>query len=281
VTSRHGAGSTSQHPRRLAKPREATDTGVDEESGGGQLRSSDRHAMISSSFPSDKPSQRFAAEHELLLRAVIARADDVLATLAAAQWPEPELAELIRYLQTEVIRQTRMEEQFLFVRTGGPSDGEFTRLAHDHVTIRYALEALTDAARDRDHADQGLLSATVRDLVAHLEEHLRQEQAVLSQQATDLSWQRALAAMEKDPHDWYPLMHARVLDLNAFSTSQVINVVRSRVQRLRPGEQIVLVSARDLGLLCAYLLRDEDLAVHYLDNGPDTWHVSVRRRRLQ
>jgi uncharacterized protein (DUF2249 family) len=281
VTSRHGAGSTSQHQRQLAKPREATDTEIDEENGGGQLRSSDRHARNSSSFSSDKPSQRFAAEHELLLRAVIARADEVLATLAAAQWPEPELAELIRYLQTEVIRQTRMEEQLLFVRTGGPSDGEFTRLAHDHVTIRYALEALTDAARDRDHADHGLLSATVGDLVAHLEEHLRQEQAVLSQHATDMSWQRALAAMEKDPHDWYPLKHAPVLDLNAFSTSQVINVVRSRVRRLRPGERIVLVSGRDLELLCAYLLRDEDVAVHYLHDGPESWRVSVRRRRLR
>jgi hemerythrin-like domain-containing protein/uncharacterized protein (DUF2249 family) len=281
VTSRPGAGSTSRHLRNLAEPREATDTRVDEADGGDDPRSLDHLTRSSRSSQSDKPSQRLGAEHELLLRAVIARADHVLAALAAGRWPWHELTELIRYLQTEVIRQTRMEEQFLFVRTGGPSDAEFTRLAHDHVTIRCALEALTDAARDRDQGDQGLLNATVRDLVAQLAQHLRQEQAVLSRHATDMSWQRALAEMERNPHAWYPLRQAPVLDLNAFSTSQVFDVVRARVQRLGPDEQAVLVSGRDLRLLCEYLLRDEDVAVHYLDDGPQTWRVSVRRRGLQ
>jgi uncharacterized protein (DUF2249 family) len=212
---------------------------------------------------------------------VIGRADAVLATLAAGRWPEHELTELIRYIQTEVIRQTRMEEQLLFVRTGGPSDAEFTRLAHDHVTIRYALEALTDAARDRDQGGEEPLTGTVRNLVAQLAQHLGQEQVVLSRHATDMSWQRALVAMEKNPHAWYPLTHAPVLDLNAFSTSQVIDVVRARVQRLRPDEQVVLVSERDLRPLCEYLLRDEDIVVHYLDDGPQAWRVGVRRRGLQ
>jgi uncharacterized protein (DUF2249 family) len=204
----------------------------------------------------------------------------MLATLAAARWPEQELAELIRYLQTEVIGQTRMEEQLLFARTGGPSDAEFTRLARDHVTIRYALEALTDAARG-DHRDRRLLTTTVRNLVTHLAEHLRQERAVLSRQATDVGWQRALAAMENDSHARYPLIHAPVVDLDAFSPSQVFETIGPRIQRLRPDEQIVLVSGRDLRVLCTRLLRDHNVAVHYLDDGPQTWRVSVRRRRVQ
>jgi hemerythrin-like domain-containing protein len=279
--SRSGTGRTGHHPGKRAQRRQATDTGGGREIDGGLPRSRDRSTGTSLSSLSAEPSQCLAAEHELLLRAVSVRADHVLATLAAARWPEQELAELIRYLQTEVIRQTRMEEQLLFVRTGGPSDAEFTRLARDHVTIRYALEALTDAARGCDHRDRRLLTTTVRNLVTHLAEHLRQERAVLSRHATDVGWQRALAAMENAPHARYPLIHAPVVDLDAFSPNQVFETIGPRIQRLRPDEQIVLVSGRDLRALCTRLLRDQNVAVHYLDDGPQTWCVSVCRRRLQ
>lgn len=281
MTSPPGTGSTNHYPRARARPRGATDSESGWEREGWRLRAPESHAGTSLPSRCADPRQRLAAEHELLLRDVVARADDVLARLNAARWPEHELAELIRYFQTEVIRQTRMEEQLLFARPGGSSDAKFTRLARDHVRIRYALEALTDAARDRGRRDQRSLAATVHQLVAHLAAHLLHERAVLSRLATDIGWQRALAAMEKRPHAWYPLVHAPVLDLDTFSTSQMIDAVRPRVQRLRPDEQIVLVCRRDLRLLCTYLLRDDNVAVHHLDDGPRTWRVSVRRRRFQ
>jgi hemerythrin-like domain-containing protein len=237
--------------------------------------------MTARSTAGTEPPQRLAAEHDLLLRAVIVRADKVLATLASAQWPKHELAELIRYLQSEVIRQTRMEEELLFTRTGSSSDAEISRLARDHVAIRYTLEALTDEARARDHGDGRRLSRTVRSLVDHLARHLRQERAILSRHATDTGWQRALVAMQSEPHARYPLVHAAVVDVDELSVSQVIAAVWPRVRRLPPHEQIILVSGSDLRALCMHLLRDENLAVRYLDDGPQTWRASVTRRRLQ
>lgn len=237
--------------------------------------------MTARSTAGTEPPQQLAAEHDLLLRAVIVRADKVLATLASARWPTHELAELIRYLQSEVIRQARMEEEVLFTRTGSSSDAEISRLARDHVGIRYALEALTDEARARDHGDGRRLSRMVRSLVVQLARHLRRERAVLSRHATDTSWQRALAAMQSEPHARYPLVHAAVLDVDELSISQVIGAVWPRVRRLPPDEQIILVSGSDLRGLCMHLLRDENLAVRYLDDGPQTWRASVTRRRLQ
>lgn len=281
MTSPLGIGSPNHRQRDRARPREATDSESGRESEIRRLRTPESHTGTPLPSRCADPRHRLAAEHELLLRDVVARADDVLARLDAARWPEHELAELIRYFQTEVIRQTRMEEQLLFARRGGSSDAEFARLARDHVRIRYALEALTDAARVPGRRDQGSLAATVHRLVAHLAQHLLAERAVLSRHATDIGWQRALAAMEKGPHAWYPLVHAPVLDLDTFSARQMIDAVRPRVQRMRPDEQIVLVCRRDLRLLCRSLLRDDNVAVHHLDDGPRTWRVSVRRRRSQ
>lgn len=228
-----------------------------------------------------EPSQRLAAEHDLLLRAVIARADEVISALASSRWPTHELAELIRYLQSEVIRQTRMEEELLFTCTGSSSDAEVSRLARDHLAIRYTLEALTDEARSRDHGDGKWLSGTVRSLVVLLDRHVRQERAILARHATDTGWRRALVAMQSEPHARYPLVHAAVVDVDELSLSQVIEAVWPRVRRLPPDEQIILVSSGDLRVICGHLLRDEDIAVRYLDDGPQTWRASVTRRRLQ
>ena len=279
MTSRPGRVGTSQSPRQRAQFREATDTGVGQEIIRDRPRSPDGSTRTALPSLSVEPPQRFAAEHELLLSALSARADHVLSTLATGQWPEQELDELIQYLQTEVIPQTRLEEQFLFVRTGGPSDADFNLLARDHVAIRYALEALTDAARNPDHRDRRSLTATVRNLVADLAHHLSQERAVLSRHGTDIGWQRASAAMERESHAWYPLIYAPILELDAFATSRVLEAVRRRVQRLAPNEEVLLESGADLRALCTHLLRDEAIAVHYLDDGPPTWRVRVRRRR--
>jgi hemerythrin-like domain-containing protein/uncharacterized protein (DUF2249 family) len=250
------------------------------ENEGGRLRSSGRSSEPppARSRESDPPGH-LAEEHALLLRNVVARADDVLATIAGDRWPRHELVELVDYLRTEVISQARMEEQLLFADADNSAGETFRGLTRDHVALRFALEALTDAARgDGGHRDLESLAATVRRLVTTLAQHLRQEQDVLLRHASDTGWQLAQTAMEQRPHAWYPLIHAPVIDLDALSPGQVVEAVRPRVRQLRPDEQIELVSGSDLQRLCNHLLHDGDVAVHHLCDGPRTWRVSVRRR---
>jgi len=228
--------------------------------------------------PDTEASQRLAAEHAVLLRDVVARTDDVLAEAATGRWPGRELADLIDYLRSELITQTRIEEQLLFTDVEISSSEAISRLARDHVRLRYALEALTSSGRDAGRRDPQSLAATVRDLVVQLSEHLRQERDVLSRHANHDGWQQAIAAMEHRPHGWYPLTHETVIDLDAFSTGRDIEAVLPRVQQLRPGDGVELVSSADPRQLCSRLLRDKDLTVRYLDDGPQIWRVSVTRR---
>ena len=250
------------------------------ENEGGHRRTSHRSGETSPARDTEWP-QRLAAEHSLLLRNVVARADDVLTTAADGRWPEHELAGLIDYLRSELISQTRIEEQLLFGDADTSSSDAFSRLTRDHTRLRYALEALTDSGRDRGRRDPQWLAATVRGLVTQLSEHLGQEREVLSRHATQAGWQRAGAAMEHRPHAWYALTHEAVINLDAFSTGQDIEAVLPRVQQLRPGDGVELVGSADPRHLCSRLLRDEDLTLRYLDDGPQTWRVCVTRRPSQ
>jgi len=108
------------------------------ENEGGRLR---RPQQAAKTYPApqdmDAP-ERLAAEHADLLRNVVARADDMLATAATSRWPERELADLIDYLRSELITQTRIEEQLLFANAEHSSSEAMSRLARDHVRLRWA-----------------------------------------------------------------------------------------------------------------------------------------------
>lgn len=222
---------------------------------------------------------RLATEHADLLRNVIARADEVLTMAATSRWPGSELARLIDYLRSELISQTRIEEQLLFADPEGSSSEAISRLVRDHVHLRYALEDLTDCTGDHSRRDTESVAETVRGLVTQLREHLGQEREVVSQHANDTAWQQAAAAMEHRPHAWYPLTHSPVIDLDAFSSGQDLEAVPARVRQLRPGEQITLVGSTDPRRLCNRLLQDRNLTVRYVVDGPQTWQVTVTRRR--
>jgi uncharacterized protein (DUF2249 family) len=251
------------------------------ENEGGRLRRP-QHAAKTYPAPQDRGApERLAAEHADLLRNVVARADDVLATAATSRWPERELADLIDYLRSELITQTRIEEQLLFANAEHSSSEAMSRLARDHVRLRYALEALTDFAGHRGRRDAQSLAATVRGLVTQLSEHLRQEREVLSRHAGDTAWQQAMDAMDHRPHAWYPLTHAPVINLDAFPSGQALEAVSPRVQQLHPGDQLELTGSADPKLLCSRLLRDQDIAVNYLVDGPQAWHVTVTRRTAE
>ena len=63
-----------------------------------------------------------------------------------------------------------------------------------------------------------------------------------------------------------------------FSAVQAIDAVGSRVRQLLAGEQVELVGRADPQHLCNRLLRDSDVVVRYLTDGPATWRVAVTRR---
>lgn len=274
---------TAASPVRLQVARDSADqvnpsAELNWENEGGHLRRF-RPSGETSPTPDDtKASQRLAAEHAVLLSDVVARTDDVLAEAATGRWPGRELADLIDYLRSELITQTRIEEQLLSTDVEISSREAISRLARDHVRLRCALEVLTDSGGGAGRRDPQSLAATVRDLVVQLSEHLHQEREVLSRHANHDGWQQVIAAMEHRPHAWYPLTHEPVINLDAFSRGQEIEAVPPRVQQLRPGDQIELVGSADPRQLCSQLLRDKDLTVRYLDDGPQTWRVSVTRR---
>ena len=248
------------------------------ENEGGHLRSSHGLFEAASQFVEALARQRLAEEHALLLNQVAARADAVLEAGAAGRWPTRELADLIAYLRSELIGQTRTEESLLFTGADTDSGEAFGRLARDHVRLRYALEALADAGSAQGSRGPEALAATVRGLVTQLTAHLSREAAILPHYATSVGWRQAMAAMEQHPHAWYPLTHAPVIDLDAFSAPQVIDAVTRRVQQLRPGEYVELIGSTDPQQLCRRLLRDRDIAAQYVTNGPKTWRVAVTRR---
>ena len=213
--------------------------------------------------------ERLAAEHADLLRNVVARADDVLATAATSRWPERELADLIDYLRSELISQTRIEEQLLFANAEHSSSEAMNRLARDHVRLRYALEALIDFAGHSGRRDAQSLAATVRGLVTQLSEHLRQEREVLSRHASDTAWQQAMDAMDHHPHAVVsPHTCAgdqpRRFPYGDRPLRQSLHVYDSCI----PATRLELMGSADPKRLCSRLLRDKDVAVSYLVDGP-------------
>jgi hypothetical protein len=224
-------------------------------------------------------AEQLTHESSVLLRDVVTRAHAVLEALAHQRWPDRELTDLIDYLQCELISQAIIIEQVLRSEQSAAAGDMFRRVTRDHAELRYDLESLTDQARRHDPTDgraAKLLAETVRDLVSDLSGHLDREQQTMAQAATRADLERAMTALH--PHGWYPLTHGPVIDLDGFPSDQVLDAVRERVLRLHPGEGVELVSASDLQILCSWLLRDTDISVAYLLDGPPLWRVKVCRR---
>jgi hypothetical protein len=126
--------------------------------------------------PDDRPLS-LADEHGLLLRQVAARAEELLAVTSSGGWPGPELEALLTYLRVEVLRQAHDEERLLFPT--GASSPALERLGRDHTVLHLLTETLAAAGNHRPRVPAEL-AATTGELVAHLERHLGDEEAVLA-----------------------------------------------------------------------------------------------------
>jgi iron-sulfur cluster repair protein YtfE (RIC family) len=126
--------------------------------------------------PDDRPLT-LADEHGLLLRQVAVRAEELLAVAADGGWPSRELEALLTYMRMEVLRQAQDEERLLFPACA--SSPALERLGRDHTILHLLTETLATAASGNGSQVPTDLAATTRDLLAHLERHLSDEEAVL------------------------------------------------------------------------------------------------------
>lgn len=131
--------------------------------------------------PLDDPPLSLADEHGLLLRQVAVRADELLAAASGGGWPGRELEALMTYMRVEVLRQARDEERLLFPACS-PSPA-LERLGRDHTMLHLLTEALERAASGRGPQVPADLAATTLELLARLERHLVDEEAVLAANA--------------------------------------------------------------------------------------------------
>lgn len=249
------------------------------ENEGGRLQGRLRSARGTLSGSRLGAAEQLARESSVLQRDVVSRAHAVLEALAHNRWPQRELADLIDYLQCELVSQAIVVEQVPCSEESTAARDMFRTLTRDHVELRYRLESLTDQARHHDPADRGdrkLLAETVRSLVGDLSEHLDREQQTMAQVANRGDLERVMTAMH--PHAWYALTHGPVIDLDAFPPDRTMDAVRDRLLRLHPGDGVELVTTSDPKLLCTLLLRDTDVAVACLREGPPVWRVNVSRR---
>lgn len=126
----------------------------------------------------DDPPLGLADEHGLLLRQVAVRAEELLAVASAGGWPSRELEALLTYMRVEVLRQAQDEERLLFPACA-PSPA-LERLGRDHTMLHLLTETLSTAASGRGPQVPAELAATTLELLAHLERHLGDEEAVLA-----------------------------------------------------------------------------------------------------
>ena len=127
--------------------------------------------------PAPRPSLTLAEEHLLVLWQVTASAEKLLTAAEHGRWPGAELTALAGYARAEVLRQASDEEALLFPAVPTQTaDG----LARDHVRLRAAAEMLARAASGEQPMAPAQLAAVVRDFVAQLERHLRNEDALLA-----------------------------------------------------------------------------------------------------
>ncbi|WP_030444045.1 hemerythrin domain-containing protein [Actinocatenispora sera] len=218
-----------------------------------------------------------AGEHELLLQQVTLRADAVLATLPH-RWPRAELAALVGYLRTEVLRQAADEEWLLF--PAGPADAGFARLGDDHVRLRRLVDLLAGAAAGGPDWRPARLVATVRDLVAQLKRHLEVEESLVAGAGTPHP-ATATALLTGRRHQWYALTEGPVVDVDALPADHAIAALSERLLRLPVGDRIELRSGSDLGWVWRRLDRLDPggFGFRYLREGPDRWAMQVTRRR--
>ncbi len=234
--------------------------------------------MAEASLMTRRPSPlTLADEHVLLLWQVTARAEEVLAAAGHGRWPAAELMALAGYTQAEVLRQAADEEALLFPAVASP---QAAGLARDHVRLRAAAELLARAAAGEQPMSPAWVAVAVRDFVAQLERHLRNEEDLLAsgrpQQPVP-----GTVSLGSHPHEWYPLTEGSEIDLEMLPPDQAVGAAVDRLLRMRRGEQVEFESGQDLYPVWREIshLSPSGYQVTIVQDGPPRWRMQVTRRR--
>lgn len=225
-----------------------------------------------------RPPLTLAEEHVLLLWQVTASAEKVLTAAEHGRWPGTELTALAGYAQAEVLRQVSDEEALLFPAVSAQT---VAGLARDHVRLRAAAELLARAAAGEQPMAPARLAAAVRDFVAQLERHLRNEDDLLAsgRAPRDVPGTVTLGA---HPHEWYPLTEGPVVDLDALPPDEAVPAAVDRLLRMRRGEQLELQSGSGLDPVWREIseLSPGGYQFIVLQDGPARWRMQVTRRQV-
>lgn len=227
--------------------------------------------------PAPRPSLTLAEEHLLVLWQVTTSAEKLLTAAEHGRWPGAELTALAGYARAEVLRQASDEEALLFPAVPAQTAAG---LARDHVRLRAAAELLTRAASGEQPMAPAQLAAVVRDFVAQLERHLRNEDDLL---ASGRGEQRvpATVTLGGHPHEWYLLTEGPVVDLDALPPGQAVGAAVDRLLRMGRGEQVELRSAASLDRVWREIgeLSPDGYQFTMLQDGPARWRMLVTRCR--
>jgi uncharacterized protein (DUF2249 family) len=223
------------------------------------------------------PATTLREEHAVLRREVTSRAQAVLSEADQGRWPQLQLQELLNYLRLEVLQQV-VDEEWLLFRAAHHAPDELARLRRDHLELRLAIDVLAQAAA----ADSGerlspwQLSATTRDLLAQLEQHFAAEEELSSIGAAA----PATASLGAQPHEWYSLIQAPVIDLDQLAGEQGVDAVLGRLLRLAQSEQVEIRSSGDPSPLWRRLVAADPggYGLEYLERDPSRWRVAITRR---
>ena len=215
-----------------------------------------------------------AEEHEVVRQAVQARAEPVIRAADAGSWPAAELTELVNYLQLEVLRQIADEEWLLF-RTARTASDELAALRRDHLELRLSVDRLTEAATARATFTAAQLAAATRDLLDQLDAHLRDEE-----QQLDAAETASTASLGSQPHEWYTLTEGPRIDLDQLRGPAGADAVFDRLLRLRPDEQVTIVSGTDPSPLWRRLsyANPGGYGMAVLHKGPPRWEIEIVKR---
>ncbi|HEY7008756.1 MAG TPA: hemerythrin domain-containing protein [Jatrophihabitantaceae bacterium] len=216
-------------------------------------------------------------EHTVLRHAVHARAEPVVRAADAGNWPAAELTELVNYLQLEVLRQIADEEWLLF-RTARAASDELAALRRDHLELRLSVDRLTEAATARATLAAAQLAAATRDLLDQLDAHLRAEEYELK---TAGQQPASTAMLGSQPHEWYAFTEGPRVDLDQLPGPAGADAALARLLRLRPEEQVTVVSGTDPSPLWRRLSYADPggYGMTMLHKGPPRWEIEIVKRR--
>jgi len=170
------------------------------------------------------------ADDAQLLWQATARADALLGTLGTGRPTGQELSALLDYVREVLLARITEEERAVLPALAATelAVSDVEQLRQEHLTLREDIDDLAAAAAHGAH-DRDQLAALTRQLIGHLETHIRREAATLTalsggRQAVVSNWARA--------QRWYPLTEGQVIDVDQLRPVQAEDAVLNRLVHL-------------------------------------------------